>query len=317
VLDQAQQRPDESIGVIAFGQRHADRIEAALREAVAQQPKLAGLFDDTAAEPFFVKNLERVQGDERDAIVLSVGHGRAADGSAPHRFGPISAEGGERRLNVAITRARRRMVMVSSFSGTELHPGKLHSRGGLLLRDFLRVRSDDDDAGSAAVASQPTGVVRGPDGRRRRAASSGSVLDRPMVPAAPEAEIPALVQDLARRLRAEGLVVHPGWGTSRHRLDLAVEDPRRPGSLLVAIETDGPVYGSIASTRDRERLRVEQLRRLGWTHERVWTRDLFRDPGREVARLTAAVHAASAVADQDRLESARNRGALNPWLADD
>ncbi|GGB44538.1 hypothetical protein GCM10011492_39530 [Flexivirga endophytica] len=328
VLDQARQRPDESIGVITLGQRHADRIEAALRDAVADDAALASLVDESVPEPFFVKNLERVQGDERDAIVLSVGHARAADGTAPHRFGPISAEGGERRLNVAITRARRRMVMVSSFSGDELHPGRLRSRGGLLLRDYLlyagsggaarRVHSDTSDAERGAPQPKaPAGVVRGPDGRRRRAASSGSVLDRPMLPPTPEVEVPVLVQDLARRLRAEGLVVHPGWGTSQHRLDLAVEDPRRPGSLLVAIDTDGAVYGSIVSTRDRERLRAEQLRRLGWSYERVWTRDLFRDPAREVARLVGAVHAASAAAStEQRMETAHDR-AHNPWLADD
>lgn len=338
VLEQARQRPDESIGVITLGQRHADRIEKALRAAIGADPALSWLLDESVAEPFFVKNLERVQGDERDAIVLSVGYGRSADGRAPHRFGPISAEGGERRLNVAITRARRRMVMVSSFSGDELHPGHLRSRGGLLLRDFLlyagsggaarRVHSDDRSVAESlsAPGTKPddktgkkshTGVVRGPDGRRRRAASSGSVLDRPMLPPVPQAEVPVLVHDLARRLRAEGLVVHPGWGTSQHRLDLAVEDPRRPGSLLVAIDTDGAVYGSIPSTRDRERLRVEQLRRLGWSYERVWTRDLFRDPAREVARLVGAVYAASAAADNEtRKETARDR-AQNPWLADD
>jgi hypothetical protein len=328
VLEQARQRPDESIGVIALGQRHADRVEAAIRQAVGREPDVAHLLDESAAEPFFVKNLERAQGDERDAIVLTVGHARSPDGTAPHRFGPISTEGGERRLNVAITRARRRMVMVSSFSGNELHPGKLRSRGGLLLRDFLlyagsggaarRVHSDATEDEQAEPKPQaPAGVVRGPDGRRRRAASSGSVLDRPMLPPMPEVEVPMLVRDLARRLRAEGFVVHPGWGTSKHRLDLAVEDPRRPGSLLVAIETDGEVYGSIESTRDRERLRVEQLRRLGWHHERVWTRDLFRDPAREVARLAGAVRAASAaVTDRDRLESARTR-ADNPWLANE
>ncbi|GAB3490360.1 AAA domain-containing protein [Flexivirga lutea] len=334
VLDQARQRPDESIGVITLGQRHADRIEAALRTAIAADPAVAWLLDESLPEAFFVKNLERVQGDERDAIVLSIGYPRTADGSAPHRFGPISAEGGERRLNVAITRARRRMVVVSSFSGDELHPGRLRSRGGLLLRDFLlyagsggaaRRVHPDPAAGAGAddepnTATRTAGVVRGPDGRRRRAASSGSVLDRPMLPPTPEVEVPLLVRDLSRRLRAEGLVVHPGWGTSRHRLDLAVEDPRRPGALLVAIDTDGPVYGSIPSTRDRERLRAEQLRRLGWSYQRIWTRDLFRDPAREVARLVEAVHAASAevaaAGQQARLETAHDR-AHNPWLADD
>ncbi|NNG37755.1 AAA family ATPase [Flexivirga sp. ID2601S] len=328
VLDQFRQRPEESIGVITLGQRHADRIESAIRAAVAADPALAGLFEESA-EPFFVKNLERVQGDERDAIVLSIGYGRGPRGEVVHRFGPISTEGGERRLNVAMTRARRRMVTVSSFSGDELNPTKLRSRGGLMLRDFLlyagsggaarRVHGSGDEGSRAAARDAAPGVVtpgvvRGPDGRRRRAPSTGSVLDRPVLPGANVGPVPPLVLDLASRLRAEGLVVHPGWGTSIHRLDLAVEDPRRPGSLLVAIETDGPTYGSIISTRDRERLRVEQLRRLGWVHERVWTRDLFRDPAREVARLVAAVHAASLARDDaDRMESAAKRAA-NPWL---
>ena len=333
VLAHARQRPEESIGVIALGRTHAARIDSAIRAAAAKDSSLAALIADPAAEPFFVKNLERVQGDERDAIVLSIGHDRAADGTAPHRFGPISAEGGERRLNVAITRARRRMVVVSAFSGKELHPGRLRSRGGLMLRDFLlyagsggaarRVKGSDHEVaaetGSEGASAAPgrSGVVRGPDGRRRRAASTGSVLDRPVLPltqASTEGEVPPLVLDLARRLRAEGLVVHPGWGVSSHRLDLAIEDPRQPGSLLVAVETDGPIYGAITSTRDRERLRVEQLRRLGWVHERVWTRDLYRDPAREVARLLTAVHAASQERQQaDRLESAGSRAA-NPWL---
>nr|WP_279671712.1 AAA domain-containing protein [Flexivirga meconopsidis] len=326
VLDQFRQRPEESIGVITLGQRHADRIEASIRAAVTADPALESLLAESA-EPFFVKNLERVQGDERDAIVLSIGYGRGPRGEVVHRFGPISAEGGERRLNVAITRARRRMVTVSSFPGDELNPTKLRSRGGLMLRDFLlyagsggaarRVHGPGDETREGASGVVGPGVVRGPDGRRRRAASTGSVLDRPVLAGADVSPVPPLVLDLASRLRAEGLVVHPGWGTSIHRLDLAVEDPRRPGSLLVAIETDGPTYGSIVSTRDRERLRVEQLRRLGWAHERVWTRDLFRDPAREVARLVAAVHAASLARDDaDRMESAAKRAA-NPWLDDE
>lgn len=388
VLDQARQRPRESIGVITLSQRHADRIESAVRAAVTAAPDLARLMDDHRSEPFFVKDLERVQGDERDAVILSVGYGRTTQGELLHRFGAVSDGGGERRLNVAITRARRRMTVVATFSGDELHPAQLRSRGGLMLRDFLlyaasggaarrvpamaqtpaafapgapasgaaspSAASPDSagptgagsgDSGSdatvvedATVASgsgsapasgattapanggttgrgakddRPSVVRRGPDGRRRRVASTGSVLDRPVLPQTNVGPVPPLVLDLARRLRAEGLIVHPGWGTSVHRLDLAVEDPRRPGSLLVAIETDGPVYGSISATRDRERLRVEQLRRLGWAHERVWTRDLYRDPAREVARLVAAVHAAS-VARRDA--EAADRAATNPWL---
>jgi len=89
-------------------------------------------------------------------------------------------------------------------------------------------------------------------------------------------------------------VVHAGYGTSAQRLDLAVEDPQRPGRVLVAVEADGPRYAAMTSTRDRDRLRVEQLRRLGWEHVRIWSADLFRNPARDVARVIAAVHAASA-----------------------
>ena len=89
-------------------------------------------------------------------------------------------------------------------------------------------------------------------------------------------------------------MVHAGYGTSAQRLDLAVEDPQRRGRVLVAVETDGPRYAAMSSTRDRDRLRIEQLRRLGWEHVRVWSTDLFRDPARDVARVSAAVRAASA-----------------------
>jgi hypothetical protein len=100
--------------------------------------------------------------------------------------------------------------------------------------------------------------------------------------------------ELARRLRAGGLVVHEGFGSAAYPIDVAVEDPDRPGSVLVAVETDGPGYAAIASTRDRDRLRAEQLGRLGWMHVRVWSTDLFRDPARDVARVHAAVNQAAA-----------------------
>jgi hypothetical protein len=100
--------------------------------------------------------------------------------------------------------------------------------------------------------------------------------------------------EFGRRLRESGLVVHEAYGTTAHPIDLAVEDPRSPGSVLVAVETDGPVYASMRSTRDRDRLRAEQLSRLGWEHVRVWSTDLFRDPARDVSRVHAAVQQAAA-----------------------
>jgi hypothetical protein len=263
VLSHARTRPSESLGVIALGIKHATRIEDALRVALTGTKDVGDFFDEDRAERFFVKNLERVQGDERDAIILSIGYGKTPHGRVLHRFGPLNLAGGERRLNVAITRARRRMTVVSSFTAAELDPARLKARGAVMLRDFL------------AYAGQ---------GGSRPVPEGASQVVAPLDP---------LVADLASRLRAEGLVVHPSYGTSAHRLDLAVEDPRRRGRVLVAVETDGPRYAAMSSTRDRDRLRIEQLRRLGWEHVRIWSTDLFRDPARDAARVSAAVRAAS------------------------
>ncbi len=138
VLEHATERPDESLGVIAMSQKHADRIDVALRAALREEARLQPYFGDevAASRRFFVKNLERVQGDERDAIILSVGYARRPDGRVARNFGPLNFEGGERRLNVAVTRAKRRMMVVASFSHVDLEP-RLDRSGAELLRRFL------------------------------------------------------------------------------------------------------------------------------------------------------------------------------------
>jgi len=286
ILTHARTRPGESLGVIALGVKHATRIGDALRIALTDGlgVGVGDFFDEDRAERFFVKNLERVQGDERDAIILSIGYGKTPHGRVLHRFGPLNLEGGERRLNVAITRARRRMTVVSSFTAADLDPTRLKARGAVMLRDFLVYA-----AHGGAQAAPPA---------LDRADSSGE-FDAVGQDVMPRAPLDPLIADLAFRLQSEGLVVYPGYGTSAQRLDLAVEDPHRPGRVLLAVESDGLRYAAMSSTRDRDRLRVEQLRRLGWEHVRVWSTDLFRDPARDVARVTAAVRAASAARPAD------------------
>ena len=284
VLEHARTRPGESLGVIALGIKHATRIEDALHLALAGGVEgVAGFFDEDRSERFFVKSLDRVQGDERDAIILSIGYGKTPHGRMLHRFGPLNLEGGERRLNVAITRARRRMTVVSSFTAADLDPERLRARGALMLRDFLLY---------AAQGGADPGLQTDPKADPRGAVDTAG--DGPGGDLTPRTQLDPLVANLAFRLRAEGLVVHTGYGTSAQRLDLAVEDPLSHGRVLVAVETDGLRYAAMSSTRDRDRLRVEQLRRLGWEHVRVWSTDLFRDPARDVARVSAAVRAASA-----------------------
>ena len=134
--------PSESLGVIAMGIKHANRIEECLRQRLRDDPELADelaeFFDENREERFFVKNLERVQGDERDAIILSIGYGKNARGDLLYRFGPLLTEGGERRLNVAVTRAKNRLTLVSSFSSRDMDPERSSAEGVKLLRQYLQ-----------------------------------------------------------------------------------------------------------------------------------------------------------------------------------
>jgi pyruvate/2-oxoglutarate dehydrogenase complex dihydrolipoamide acyltransferase (E2) component len=147
------------------------------------------------------------------------------------------------------------MTVVSCLLASDLDPSRLKAGGAIMLRDFLAYA----EARGASVPS-----------------AAG---------AAPEATRNALRADLAERLRREGLVVHEEYGTAAQRVDVAIEDPYHRGRVLLAVETDGPRYAAMRSTRDRDRLRPEQLGRLGWVHLRVWSTDLFRDPAREIARI--------------------------------
>ena len=137
VLQHAETRPHESLGVITMGIKHANRIQAALDSALDLRPDLSDFFSLDREERFFVKNLETVQGDERDAIILSIGYGKAANGDLPHRFGPLTQDVGYRRLNVAVTRAKRRMCVISSFSHDEIDLNRSGSRGVHLLKAYL------------------------------------------------------------------------------------------------------------------------------------------------------------------------------------
>ena len=282
VLEHARTRPDRSLGVIALGIIHATRVEEAVRHALAQAPgDLLPFFDEDRPEPFFVKNLERVQGDERDDIVLTVGYGKTPHGRVLHRFGPLNLEGGERRLNVAITRARRSMTVVSAIAADDLDPARLRARGAVMLRDFL----------SYAAGGPLPGVGRvvGP----RQAVQARRMPCRPGPSPVP---VPSCSPTWP------GGCVATGWSctrTSAHRPTRSTwpSRTRRKGRMVLAVESDGPQYAAMRTTRDRDRLRAEQLQRLGWRHLRVWSTDVFRDPARDVSRILEAAGVREAPGD--------------------
>ncbi len=262
-LEHARRRPDESLGIIAFSQPHASRIEDSLRRALADaDPATAAFFDESSPHPFFVKTLERVQGDERDATILAIGYGKTPHGRVLHRFGALSGDGGERRLNVAATRARRRMTVVSSIGADDLDPARLRAPGALVLRDFL-----------AYAASEPPPHPQ---------ASSASPQPRS-----------GLLEDLEARIRHEGATVLTNLGSGLGQVEVAVAAADNGGRYSVAVDSDGPAYALRPPGRDRERLRTEHLERLGWRTTRVLLLDLFRDPAQELSRVMREVDGAA------------------------
>jgi very-short-patch-repair endonuclease len=263
ILEHARTRPRESLGVIALGIRHAERIDAALRHALGDDPDLEGFFAEDSPEPFFVKNLERVQGDERDAIILSIGYGKHPDGRMRYQWGPLLRDGGERRLNVAATRARCRLTLVSSFSSRDVDPDRVTKAGARLLADYLEY------AGSGGTAIGASGA----------------------------AELNPFEADVRDRLAECGITVVPQYGVGGYRVDFAAAHPRDADRMVLAIEADGASYRQSGSVRDRDRLRGEHLQRLGWNFHRLWSTNWFANPQAEVAKVRDAYERAVAAAD--------------------
>jgi very-short-patch-repair endonuclease len=275
ILEHAAARPDKSLGVIAMGIKHAERIQESLRTALhGRQNEFDDFFNESRPEPFFVKNLERVQGDERDAIILSVGYGKNADGRLLYRFGPLNIEGGERRLNVAVTRAKERMTLVSSFTHYDMDPDRSQARGVQLLRDYLEYCASN----GSQLSSQATSVPK----------------------------LNPFEVDVRDSLTRAGIPLVAQYGASGYRIDFAAQHPTQPGRMVLAIECDGAAYHSSPSARDRDRLRQEHLERLGWRFHRIWSQDWFTNKASEVTRAKHAYDTAVQSVDGARAENINN-----------
>ena len=268
VLEHARETPDETLGVIAFGQHHADNIENTLMRRLGEldDSSLDEFFSETNEERFFVKNIERVQGDERDVIILSVGYHKDANGNLPYRFGPILQEGGERRLNVAVTRARSRVTLVSSFSHRDMAPDRSSAKGAELLRQYLEY---------AASGGKELGA---------------GVSDVPLNP---------FELSIKEGLERRGIPVTPQYGVSGYRIDFACAHPDEPGRMVLAVEADGASYHSSPTARDRDRLRQQVLEGKGWRFHRIWSTAWFRDRETELDKADEAWKHAVAASDED------------------
>lgn len=236
-----------TIGIVTFNSEQQRLIEDLFDEARRRHPDIEPYFSEDTLEPVFVKNLESVQGDERDHMYFSIGYGPDLTGKVSMNFGPMNKNGGERRLNVAITRARHALRVFSSLRPEQIDLSRTQAVGVRDLKHFLEFA----ERGSRALAEAVTGSI--------------GDYDSPFEEAVAEA------------LRRKGWQVRPQVGVSAFRIDLGVVDPDAPGRYLAGVECDGATYHSSATARDRDKIREQVLRGLGWEIARIWSTDWWHD----------------------------------------
>jgi hypothetical protein len=261
VAEHARTRPDLSLGVVAFSKAQSDMLTEVLELARRQDPVLDAFLREGRAEDVFVKNIENVQGDERDVILISVGYGPAEPGGrlASMSFGPVNGEGGERRLNVLFSRARTRCLVFCSFDPGDIDLNRVTRDGPRVFKRFL-------EFAKSGQMAQPE--------------VTGELADSPFE------------SDVADQVRRLGYPCDHQVGSAGFKIDLGVRHPDRPGRYILAVECDGATYHSALWARERDRLRQDVLEGLGWRFHRIWSTDWFHRRAAEIDRLQAALEAA-------------------------
>jgi hypothetical protein len=252
VFEHFKNYPHKTLGVVTFSIAQMDAVQEAIDNKLKDQPDFEQFFKEDRLEGFFVKNLENVQGDERDVIFFSVGYGFDQQGQVAMNFGPLNKPGGERRLNVAVTRAREKVVLITSIKGSDIDKDA-QALGVQTLRTYLDY------------------AEHGPETLSTKSKEGGfdSAID----------------EDVAAEIKKMGYQVVPEVGCSGYRIDIGVVDPVNEGSYLLGVECDGATYRSSSSARDRDRLREQVLRQLGWRIHRVWSPAWVARRDSEIRRL--------------------------------
>ena len=263
VFEHFKLHPNRSLGVVTFSEAQQNAVDAAIRQKRLQNPRFDKFFIEDKEEPFFIKNLENVQGDERDTIIFSIGYAKDSKGIMYMNFGPLSREGGYRRLNVAITRAKHNVKLVGSIVPTDIDLEKVSSEGVKMLRSYIEFAQQ----GIVALDKELT-------------FNYDLDFDSPFEEA---------VYDF---LQSKGYNVVTQVGCSGFRIDMAVKHPTQSGKFAIGIECDGAAYHSSRTARERDRLRQAVLEDMGWTIYRIWSTDWIKDQKTEEERLINAVEKA-------------------------
>jgi len=258
-----QENPGQSLGVVAFSLPQQEAIQNEI-ERIGNIDQVFSSFDKNhPTEPLFVKNLETVQGDERDVIFVSIGFGRDKDGFVSMNFGPVNKDGGERRLNVLFTRARLRCEVFSNIRAEDIRISESKSEGLRALKTFMHYSETGE-------LDRPT-----PSGREPMSPFEEAVLEK---------------------IRQHGYKAVPQVGSAGFFVDIGICDPENPDCFVLGIECDGAMYHSARCARDRDRLRQFVLEnRRGWRIHRIWSTDWWRNPESELCRALVAIEEAIAV----------------------
>lgn len=281
VAEHARLHPSLSLGIVTFSFAQRNLINELLELARRTDAALDNFLREGQSEDVFTKNIENVQGDERDVILVSVGYGPVVPGGrlTSMSFGPINGEGGERRLNVLFTRARVRCEVFASFDPGDIDVSRASGEGPRILKRFLEFAKN-----GRLDESSPTGL---------------------------EADS-AFEEDVGDVIRSYGFLVDAQVGSVGFRIDLGIRHPDKPGTYILAVECDGATYHSALWARERDRLRQDVLEHLGWRFHRIWSTDWFYNRRAEIDRLREALVAARDAAERGvRLEGA-NRGPYMP-----
>lgn len=261
IEDHAENHSDKSLGVVAFSSAQEQAIRDALEERRDENSVLdAFVSQDDVLDEFFIKNLEMVQGDERDRMIFSVGYGPDQDGKITMNFGPLNTSGGERRLNVAVTRAKEMVTVVSSIQPGEIDLTRTNSTGVAHFKNYLEYAQN----GEQALARDDTVT---------------STLDFDSM----------FEEAVYNALEEEGYGVVPQVQSSSYSIDLAIKHPDQPGKFVLGIECDGAAYHSSKTARDRDRTRQMVLESLGWTIHRIWSPDWTSNREREIQKINQKI----------------------------
>lgn len=260
VFEHFSKYPNRSLGVVTFSEAQQNAVDVAIRRKRYQNAAFEPYFVEDKEEPFFIKNLENVQGDERDTIIFSIGYAKDQHGIMHMNFGPLSRDGGYRRLNVAITRAKYNVKLVGSIVSTDIDIEKTSSEGVKMLRSYIE------------FAQNGIGAIE-----KELKFSSEVAFDSPFE------------ESVFDFLRSKGYDVTTQVGCSGFRIDMAVKHPKYSGRFVIGIECDGASYHSSRTVRERDRLRQTVLEEMGWTIYRIWSTDWIKDQRTQERKLVSAV----------------------------